>query len=154
MASAVAGGAGVDWPAANAMLPLMVERRTTDRSMRTSAHTEARRVRFPMELLRGDDAAKRVAARQQDAAVVYLRHLNGWGLALRQRLALNERPAASRTPVSLRICREDGVTVSADPFHGIRVNDSGALSVSRGQRAAITDEARAVHFSLASVLVH
>ena len=69
-----------------------------------------------MELLRRDDSAQRVAARQNDPAMIHFRWLSA-GTGFRQTLPLNQCATAGRAPVRLCLFGEDRVTLAADPFH-------------------------------------
>ena len=68
-----------------------------------------------MRLLRRDDAADGVTAREQDSAMI------NFGFALisfgRKRGALDQSASARRAPVGSGLIGENSVTLGADAFH-------------------------------------
>ena len=65
-------------------------------------------------LLRRNDPAQRVSPRQHDAAMVDLRRRLCF---LRQLCPFHQGPSAGGAPVSLRILRNHGMALTANPFH-------------------------------------
>jgi hypothetical protein len=75
-----------------------------------------------MILLRRDDAATGVPARQDDTAMV---DLSFWQCGLRLRdgvFAFDEGSAAGRTPVGDGNCCEFGMTLGTNPCHTREIN--------------------------------
>ena len=65
--------------------------------------------------LRRDDAAQRMAARQDDAAMIHFHHCVG--LPFGRSISLNQRAAAGRAPVGLRGLGQHGMALAAGSLH-------------------------------------
>ena len=79
----------------------------------------------PRNLLRGDDAAQSVTAREHDAAMV---NLGCWAHGLRiggDGFALQQGATAGRAPVGLGLGGENGMAMAANSFHRKRITFCG-----------------------------
>jgi hypothetical protein len=71
----------------------------------------------PQASLRSDDPTKRVSPRQHDAAMIHFLRGSMRRIKFRHALTLNQRPAASRAPVSFRLRSQHSVAMAAYAFH-------------------------------------
>ena len=99
-------------------------------------------VNYPIPLLRSDDAAQGVTARQQDAAMIDLRRRGGGVDRGRSAGEVDDGSATGGAPVGFDLGGNDGVAMAADAFHVSTILYSGHSGTQRAWDGRGSDAGR------------
>ena len=91
-----------------------------------------------MNLLRRDDSTQRMPSRQHDPAMIHFRR-RCLPSGSAQCGPLDQRPAARRTPVRLRVLTEHRMAMCTDPFHELSLSNGPLLQRAFARKTQIAN---------------